>query len=118
MPYRVTAGHIELDVDGQQTRFNRGTVLPAGAGESQIEWELNLGTIEEFSEDGDSDGIPDGMSVSATLKWAAAEPGRAQTALDAENMRPSPRATLVERLQAMLAEGESADSGTGASVDS
>lgn len=122
MSYRVTAGYVNVEVAGVETRFVRGTVLPADADVGQVMWEMNLCTVEWFGEStsGDEVHLPEGMSVSSTLQWAGSNAVRAQAALDEENGKPLPRATLVDRLEAVIAaaEDKSADSGAGASVDS
>lgn len=118
MQYRVTAGHIHIDgPDGTLMAVKCGDLLPSDASQEQVDHELTLGTIEPVLR---GEGVDASWSVVAVMRWVGSDAGRAQAALDAETGRESPRATLVSRLEAVLeaAEGDGADSGTGASVDS
>ncbi len=118
-PYVVTTGHVTAETAVGSGRavidFFRGYVLPDDVPVERIETLLRLGHIakvepapivepaDEPDEPVDPDALPAGMSVPGTLAWVNGDGIRAQLALDAERAKDSPRATLVDRLEAVLA---------------
>lgn len=121
--YVVTAGYVTVETErpgGGRALVDvaRGTILPADVPQEQIEHELRLRTIELVREakrpkvatpnepepvkDPGPEGVPAGMSVSATLTWVGSDATRAKAALAAEESAVSPRATLIDRLGKLL----------------
>jgi hypothetical protein len=135
--HRVTAGHVTVEtaVSGGRALIDvfRGELVPLDVPKEQIDWELQLGTIEptEVDEhepsdqdsdmdktDGNGEGaggepepivLPPGMSVATTLEWVGEDAGKAKAALAAEvGEDGNGRNTLIDRLQKVIAAAEAA----------
>lgn len=126
--FRVTAGYVTVETElpgGSRANIDvpKGEFLPADVPQAQIDWELQLNTIERIRPaapervaapevpkpvepvEANSDELPPGLSVSATLTWVNGSESRALIALLAEQASASPRATLLDRLAKIIDAG-------------
>ncbi|RDZ49311.1 hypothetical protein C5C07_20385 [Haloferax sp. Atlit-4N] len=106
MPYKVTSPLVIVPNDDGVSGdgyFYQDAVIPDGFNDKRCKELVKDGMLEKATADSGSDG---GSDKEPTVKEILDEVGddkeKAQTALDAENAKDKPRASLVDPLQKIL----------------
>jgi len=105
MPYKVTSPLVIVpNADGENGSgyFYEDAVIPDGFNDKRCDQLVKDGMLEKVKAEKVKADSGSADTVDAILTEVGDDKAKAQTALDAENAKDKPRATLVGKLEAIL----------------